>query len=152
MPCGAVEDAAAFELRGNAKDRKNDLGKIGRGIEEWLGQRADTGPGALHVARDYQQIGRVARKPINGGGDNNIAGGEGLHQLGKLRPVGRGAGDLLAEYLSAPGRLQLLHLAALVLGGRRDARVAVNHGFILHQKSASEKPNLFKAPISMHIS
>src|SRR5277367_2188638 len=37
-PCGAVEDTAAFELRGNAKDRKNDLGKIGRGIEKRLGQ------------------------------------------------------------------------------------------------------------------
>ena len=47
-------------------------------------------------------------------------------ELGKLRPVGRGAGDLLAEYPSAPGRLELAHLTALVLGGGRDAGVAVN--------------------------
>src|SRR6266446_2401553 len=26
--CGAFHDAAAFQLRGNAKDRKNDLGKV----------------------------------------------------------------------------------------------------------------------------
>src|SRR5271156_4388223 len=59
-PCGAVEDAAAFELRGNAKDRKNDLGKIGRGIEERLGQRTDARPGLLHLAGDKQKVGRVA--------------------------------------------------------------------------------------------
>ena len=49
------------------------------------------------------------------------AGGELLHQLAVLRPVGRRAGDLLAEYLSSSGRLQLLDLAGLVLGGGRDA-------------------------------
>src|SRR5215469_6451159 len=37
-PCRAFLDAAMFQLRGNAKDRKNDLGKIGSGIEERLGQ------------------------------------------------------------------------------------------------------------------
>jgi len=35
---GAFEDAAVFELRGNAKDRKNDLGKVRGRIEERLGQ------------------------------------------------------------------------------------------------------------------
>ena len=38
VPSGAFHDAAAFELRGNPKDRKNDLGKIGNGIEERLGE------------------------------------------------------------------------------------------------------------------
>jgi len=36
--CGAFHDAAAFQLRGNAKDRKNDLGKVRGRIEERLGQ------------------------------------------------------------------------------------------------------------------
>jgi hypothetical protein len=36
--CRAFLDAAIFELRGNAKDRKNDLGKIGGRIEERLGE------------------------------------------------------------------------------------------------------------------
>jgi hypothetical protein len=68
--------------------------------------------------------------------------------------VSRGAGDLVAEYVLALalGRLQLAHLAALVLGGGRDARIAVNHSFILHQKSASKKPNLIKAVAVMQIS
>src|SRR5271156_3352804 len=48
-PCGAVEDTAAFELRGNAKDRKNDLGKIRGRIEERLGQRTDASPGLLYL-------------------------------------------------------------------------------------------------------
>jgi hypothetical protein len=60
-------------------------------------------------------------------GEDSIAGGELLHQCAKLRPVGRGAGDFLAEHFFAPGRLQLLDLAALVLRSRRDARVTVDH-------------------------
>jgi len=51
-------------------------------------------------------------------GDHHVVGGEGLHQLGKLRPLGRGAGDFLAEDFSASGRLQLAHLSGFVLGGR----------------------------------
>jgi hypothetical protein len=54
-------------------------------------------------------------------------GGEGLHQLCKLRPVGCGAGDLRAEHLFASGRLELAHLSGFVLGGGRDASIAVNH-------------------------
>jgi len=72
--------------------------------------------------------------------DHNVTGGKPFHQLGKLRPVGRGAGDLLAEHLFAPGRLQLAHLSGIILRGGRDAGITVNHGFILHQKSASTKP------------
>ena len=37
-PCGAFHDASAFQLRRNAKDRKNDLGKVRGRIEERLGQ------------------------------------------------------------------------------------------------------------------
>jgi hypothetical protein len=62
-------------------------------------------------------IGRVARQPVNGRGDDDIARSELLHQLGKLRPDGRGAGDFLAEPFFPPDRLQLAYLAALVLGG-----------------------------------
>jgi hypothetical protein len=62
---------------------------------------------ALHLACHNQKIGRVAREPVNGRSDHHVAGREGLHQLSKLRPVGRGAGDLVAEYLLAPGRLEL---------------------------------------------
>jgi hypothetical protein len=85
------------------------------------------GPGALHVAGDNEKVGRVAREPVNGRSDHRVAGGELLHQCAKLRPVGRGAGDLLAEHLFAPSRLQLAHLSGFILGGGRDARVAVDH-------------------------
>jgi hypothetical protein len=53
--------------------------------------------------------------------------GKPFDELAKLRPVGCGAGDFLAEHLFAPGRLQLAHLSGFVLGGGRDARIAVNH-------------------------
>jgi hypothetical protein len=29
----------------------------------------------VHLARDYQQLGHVARQPVNGRGDNDIAPG-----------------------------------------------------------------------------
>jgi hypothetical protein len=75
-------------------------------------------PARCNVAGDNQKVGCVARETVNGRGDDNIAGGEGLHQLFKLRPVGRGAGDFLAEYFFASGRLQL----ALIRLGRRSRR------------------------------
>ena len=81
-----------------------------------------------------------------------IAGGELLHQCAKLRPFGRGAGDFLAEHLFASGRLQLAHLSGFVLGGGRDARIAVNHASIVHLKSASKKPNFIKGEPMMQIS
>jgi hypothetical protein len=59
---------------------------------------------------------------------------------------------LLAEYLFAPGRLQLAHLSGFVLGGGRHAGIAVNHARIVHGKSASEKANLFKVVAAMQIS
>jgi hypothetical protein len=37
-PRGAFEDAAAFELRRHAKDGEDDLGEVGSGIEERLGE------------------------------------------------------------------------------------------------------------------
>jgi hypothetical protein len=70
-------------------------------VEERLGQRADTGPGALHVAGDNQKVGCVARQAVNGRGYHYVAGGKPFHQLAKLRPVGRGAGDFLAEHFFA---------------------------------------------------
>jgi len=143
----AFEDAAALKLGGNAEDGEDDLGKVRGRVEVWLDQRPDTGPGALHLAGDNQKVGRIAREPVNGRGDHHVAGGQLLYQLAKLRPVGRGARDLLAEHLPAPGCLQFFDLSALVLGGGRDARIAVKSCFLMHQKSASKERNLFKAPI-----
>jgi hypothetical protein len=87
------------------------------GVEAKFGKRTDAGAGALHLAGDHQEVGRVARKPVNGRSDHHVAGGKPFHQLAELRPVGRGAGDLLPEHLFARGRLELGDLAAFVLGG-----------------------------------
>jgi hypothetical protein len=76
----AFENAAALQPRRHAEDRKDDLGKIGRGVEERLGQRTDTGSGALHVAGDNQKVGCIAGEAVNGRGDNDIAGRKGLRQ------------------------------------------------------------------------
>jgi hypothetical protein len=101
----ALGDAAAFELRSNAKRGKHKLGKVRGGINHRLRKRTQARPGALHVAGDHGEIGRVAREAVNRRDDDDIAVGEGGHHLPKLRPVGGPAGDLLAEHLS--------HLATL---------------------------------------
>ena len=107
-------------------------------------------PGALHVAGDNQKVGRIARKAVNGRGYDNIAGYKFLHQLAKLRPVGRGADDLLAEYLFAPGRLQLAHLAGFVLGGGRDASIAVNHAELCFRNLHRKRPIFSRGVTLMH--
>jgi len=133
---GALDDATALQLGGNAKHGQDKLGKVRGCIDNRLGNGAQARPGALDVAGDHQKIGRVARETVNGRGDHDIAGGEGLHQPGKLRPVGRGAGDLLAENVLslASGGAELVELVGEVLGGGRDAGTAVNHA----RDSASE--------------
>jgi hypothetical protein len=80
-PRSAFENAAAFEVRRDAKHGKDKFGKIGRGIDNRLGNRAQARSGALHVAGDHQKIGRIAREAVNGRGDDNIAGGEAAHSF-----------------------------------------------------------------------
>src|SRR5882724_5212250 len=64
-PGPALGDTAAFELRGDAKHGKDKLGKIGRGIDNRLGNRTQARAGALHVAGDHQKIGRITREAVN---------------------------------------------------------------------------------------
>jgi predicted TIM-barrel fold metal-dependent hydrolase len=65
-PRRAFENAAAFELRRHAEDRKDDLGEVGCGIEERFSQRTDTRPGALHVAGEpFQFTPNRRRKRVN---------------------------------------------------------------------------------------
>jgi hypothetical protein len=135
-PRRALGNATAFELGRDAKHGKDELGEIGRGINNRFGNRTQAGAGELHVAGDHQKIGRITREAVNCRNDDNITVREGGHKLRELRPVGGGAGDLLAEHLFAPGRLELGKLAAEVLRAGRDAGIAVNHERIVHQKNA----------------
>jgi hypothetical protein len=77
---------------------------------------------------------------------------KGSHHLSKLRPVGRGAGDLLAERLFAAGRLQLGKLVGEVLGVGRDVGIAVNHARIVHEKYVSKKRNSISSLVLLQIS
>ena len=98
---------------------------------------------ALHLAGDNQKVGRVAREAVNS--RVITISPRPAHQPAKLRPVGRSADDFLAEYVPAlaSGRAQVAKLGGEVLRPRRDACVAVDHGWfplfppahILHQKS-----------------
>src|SRR6266478_7576522 len=84
--------------------------------------------------------------------DDNVAGGDGRHQLLKLRPLGGRPGDLFAEYLFAALRPELRNLVRQVLGVGRDAGIAVNHAGIVHQIFALEKRNCISGLDLMQIS
>jgi hypothetical protein len=133
---GALQNAAALQLRRHAKDGKDDFSKVGRGVEEGFGQRADTGFGALHVAGDKSVVSRDRRSTAG-----VITGRELLHQFSQAGTVGRGGGDFLAEHLFASGRIQLADLSGFVLCSGRDAGIAVNYALNVHQKFASKKPH-----------
>jgi hypothetical protein len=76
-PRRALGYTPAFELRRDAKHGKDKLGKIGRGIDNRLGNRTQARAGAPRVAGNHHKIGRIAREAVNGRGNDNIAGREG---------------------------------------------------------------------------
>ena len=59
------KDASALQLRSDTENRKDDLGKIGSGVEVRLGEGTVTGTSALHIAGDHQQVSRVTRQWVN---------------------------------------------------------------------------------------
>ena len=75
----AFENTPAFQLRGHAQHGKHKLGKVSRGIEHGFCERTEARAGALHIAGDHEQVGRVAREPINRRGYHHVAGRESGH-------------------------------------------------------------------------
>ena len=74
--------------------------------------------------------------------------------LGRFPASGIGVDVGIMPRLKIAFRLsrQLTHLSGFVLGGGRDARIAVNHAFIVHHKYASKKPNFVNDVPMMQIS
>ena len=66
------------------------------------------------------------------------------------RPAGLSSARHLAEHLARPVFPQFRHLSRDALAVRRYPRIAVNHGFILHQNSAPKKRNRFNGLILVH--
>jgi hypothetical protein len=107
-PGGAVENAAALQLGRYAESREHDLGKVRGRIED--GSASDRIPApAFCISRAMIKRSVVSRDRRSTAGMNTTSPGRQLgYQFLKLWPVGRGAGELLAEHLFAPGRLQLV--------------------------------------------
>lgn len=63
------------------------------------------------------------------------------------RPVGLGSARQFAEHLARPVLSQKGDLSVDALGVHRYLRVAENHGFVLHQNSATKKANRIKGLI-----
>jgi len=126
-PSGALGDAAAFELRGNAKHGKDKLGEIARGIKHRLGNRPQARPGTLHVTGDHQKV-VVSRDRRSTAGiiTTSPEAKAGISFLS----CGRSAVVPLIfsrNTLFASRRLELGKLAGEVLGNGRNAGIAVNH-------------------------
>jgi hypothetical protein len=104
-PCRAFSDASPFELRGDAKDRKDKLGKFE--VVSTTGSVIERRPAPARCMSRAITSRLVASRESRSTAwsDDNIAGGEGRHQLLKLRPVGRSASDLLAEHIFASAAL-----------------------------------------------
>jgi hypothetical protein len=80
----------------------------------------------------------VSRERRAGGDDYHVAGGQLRNELLELRSNGVGAGHLLAEDRPTPGGLDMANLIVEVLGGGRNAGIAINHGPLLPQMFALE--------------
>jgi hypothetical protein len=69
-------------------------------------------PGALHVAGDHHEVGRIAGEAVNCRGYHHVTGSENSHQLLELRPVGGRVGDLVPAVNSSPEVLAWLSFRA----------------------------------------
>jgi hypothetical protein len=70
-----------FQLGGNAKDSKNDLGKVQCRIKKRFGKQPNASPGPPYVAGNVEKVGRIARQAVNSRDDNHVAIRESGHQF-----------------------------------------------------------------------
>lgn len=112
-------------------------------VDVGFGQRSQRGPCLLHLPCQHEEIGRIARQPVGGRRDDQIARGERLHQPLELRAVRRRAGEGVGEDADAAGGFELPPLHGQVLPLCRYPRIAVNHAAIMHRIYATKKPNDF---------
>jgi hypothetical protein len=121
-----------------------------RRVGPCVAERTETGFPAGDRRERVQQVAGGSRQPVEPCHHQDVAGVKLVEQSAKLRPVGLGSARHFAEHLARPVFPQFCYLSRDALAVRRYPRVAVNHGFILHQKSAPKKRNRFKALISVH--
>jgi hypothetical protein len=94
-----------------------------------------------------QPVARRSGQPVKPRHHQHVARVELVEQPAKLRPVGLGSARHFAEHLARPMFPQFRYVSRDALAVRRYPRIAVNHGFILHQISAPKKRNRFKGLI-----
>ena len=120
------------------------------GVGPCVAKRAEAGLPAGDRRERIQQVAGGSRQPVEPRHHHHVAGVELVEHAAKLRPVGLGSARNFTEHLARPMLPQFRDLSGDALAVRRYPRIAVNHGFILHQNSAPKKRNRFKALILVH--
>jgi hypothetical protein len=91
--------------------------------------------------RQYvEKVARPARQSVEARHHERVALVDLFEGLAEPHAVGLRAARRLLENLLGSGGAQLPRLRISAPAVRRYPRIAVNHGFILHQTSATEKP------------
>jgi hypothetical protein len=75
----AFHNATAFQLGSNPEHDKHQFGKVGRGIDDRLGQRSQAPSGALRVACYHQKVGCVTRQAVDRRNHHHIARAKFFH-------------------------------------------------------------------------
>jgi hypothetical protein len=122
------------------------------GVGPCVAERAETGCFACDRRQRVQEVASGSREPVEPGHHQHVARVELIEQTAELRPVGLGSARDFAEHLARPVLPECGDLSgdALAVGGY--PCIAVNHKFILHQNSATEKANRFRAVILVRFS
>jgi hypothetical protein len=94
-----------------------------------------------------QEVAGRTRQTIKARHKQGVAVVKAAYRARQLGAVGLRAAGRLLEHLLRSGGAQLLHLSVNALAVRRDAGIAENHGLIVHQTFATEKPFFIKGLI-----
>jgi hypothetical protein len=136
----AGADELTLELGKPAKHSEHQPPVRGRRVRPCVAKRTEARALLGDLRQRVQEVACRTRETIKARHKQGVAVIKAAYrarQFGAfgLRPAGR-----LLENLLGSGGAKLLHLSVNALAVRRDSRVAVNHGFILHQTYATRKP------------
>jgi hypothetical protein len=93
-------------------------------IKQRVAERLEGRAGLVDAVDQVEQLARAAAEPIQLGDEDDVALAERCRQLGELRPVTAGPGNLLAEYRGSISGLERGELTVEGLAVSADTSVA----------------------------
>jgi hypothetical protein len=139
-PC---TDQLALEFGEASEHGEHEAAVRRRGVCPCVAERAKASLLACNRREGVEKVACRARQAVETRHHEHVACVEPVEDTAELAAVGLGSTCHLAEHLLGPGSPKLGHLSGGALTVGRDSCIAVNHGAILHQNYAPEKPFLF---------